>query len=239
MMQKLRRGGYDGRGVFRINSPDDLKDAFTAPSLVEELIPFKKEIAVIVARNSAGECKCFPVVEMQFNSEANLVEFLFSPADIDSRIQAEAQEIATRVAGSLKITGVLAVEMFLTDDHKILVNEIAPRPHNSGHHTIEANITSQYEQHLRAILGMPLGSTAVKSFAVMVNLLGEKNYEGPAVYEGIEKVLKMDGVYIHLYGKKFSRPFRKMGHVTITGDNRDDTIAKAHTVKKILRVISE
>ena len=239
VIQKIRKGGYDGRGVFRISSQADFRNAFDAPSIVEEIIPFKKEIAVIVARNINGECASFPVVEMEFNPEANLVEFLFSPADITNEIEIRAQKIAKKVANALEITGVLAVEMFLTVNDEILVNEIAPRPHNSGHHTIEANTTSQYEQHLRTILGLPLGKTDSILSAVMVNLLGEKNYEGHAVYKNIDQVLAMEGVYIHLYGKKFTRPFRKMGHVTITGKSMEEARRKAIEVKKLLKVISE
>ncbi len=235
-MQQLRRGGYDGKGVYRIVSVEDFANAFTQPSLVEKLIPVKKEIAVIVARNDSGDSVCYPAVDMDFNSEANLVELLLSPADITPETEKKVQAIPMQVADALKITGLLAVEMFLTDDHQILVNEIAPRPHHSGHHTIEANLTSQYEQHLRPILNLPLGKTDVTSHAVMVNLLGEKNYEGLASYKSIDEAMAITGVHIHLYGKKLTRPFRKMGHVTVTGKNRDETVAKALTVKKILKV---
>lgn len=239
VMQKLRKGGYDGKGVYRISSKGDIANAFDEPSIVEELISFRKEISVIVARNLKGECTSYPAVDMDFNPEANLVEFLFSPAELDKEIELKAQKIAKDVAESLKIVGLLAVEMFLTNDNQILVNEIAPRPHNSGHHTIEANVTSQYEQHLRTILGLPLGRTDSINHAVMVNLLGEKNYEGVAIYQSIDEVLAIEGVYIHLYGKKFTRPFRKMGHVTITGKSREEALSKALLVKKILKVISE
>jgi 5-(carboxyamino)imidazole ribonucleotide synthase len=176
---------------------------------------------------------------MEFNPEANLVEFLFAPADISPDTEKKAERIAMQVANALKIVGVLAVEMFLTSDGEILVNEIAPRPHNSGHHTIEANITSQYEQHLRSILGLPLGNTEMTIPSVMVNLLGEKNYEGIAVYDGIEKALALSGVYIHLYGKKFTRPFRKMGHVTVTAPTLNEAKEKALIVKRMLKVVSE
>jgi 5-(carboxyamino)imidazole ribonucleotide synthase len=239
VMQKMRKGGYDGKGVYRISSKTDIQNAFDAPSIIEELIPFKKEIAVIVARNNKNECSSFPAVDMEFNPEANLVEFLFSPADLPNDIETNAREIAMKVANALEIVGVLAVEMFITENNEILVNEIAPRPHNSGHHTIEGNITSQYEQHLRSILGMPLGETDTIMPAVMVNLLGEKNYDGPVYFKNIEETLAIDGVYIHLYGKKFTRPFRKMGHVTVTGKNIEEARTKAMKVKKLLKVISE
>ena len=239
VIQKIRKGGYDGRGVFRISTQADISDSFHAPSIVEEIIPFNKEIGVIVARNIQGECVCYPAVEMEFNSEANLVEFLSSPAEISNAIELKAQSIAKDVANALEIVGILAVEMFLTSDDNILVNEIAPRPHNSGHHTIEANVTSQYEQHLRMILGLPFGNTDKILPAVMVNLLGEKNFEGPVIYKNIEQVLSMEDVHIHLYGKKFTRPFRKMGHVTVTGKNMDEVRKKAIQVKELLKVISE
>ena len=239
LMQKIRTGGYDGRGVFKISSPADFANAFDAPSILEDLIPFRKEIAVIVARNSKGECTCFPAVDMEFNPEANLVEFLSSPANLTNEIKIKAQKIAIDVAQALKIIGILAVEMFLTENNELLVNEIAPRPHNSGHHTIEANLISQYEQHWRTILDLPLGKTDSILPAVMVNLLGEKNYDGPAIYLNIDQVLSMEGVYIHLYGKKFTRPFRKMGHVTVTDKSIEAARKKAIEIKKILRVISE
>ncbi len=239
VIQKIRQGGYDGKGVFRITSPDDFENAFDAPSILEKIIFFKKEISVIVSRNSNGECAAFPSVEMEFNPELNLVEFLFSPADINQQIEIKAQKLAVEVANALQIVGVLAVEMFLTESNELLVNEIAPRPHNSGHHTIEANTTSQFEQHLRTILGLPLGNTDTLFPSVMVNLLGEKNYEGQAVYQNLDQVLDMEGVYIHLYGKKFTRPFRKMGHVTVKGKTIEEAKMKAMEVKKLLRVISE
>ena len=176
---------------------------------------------------------------MEFNPEVNLVEFLFSPADINQQIEIKAQKLAVEVANALQIVGVLAVEMFLTESDELLVNEIAPRPHNSGHHTIEANTTSQFEQHLRTILGLPLGNTDTLFPSVMVNLLGEKNYEGPAIYQNLDKVLAMEGVYVHLYGKKFTRSFRKMGHVTVKGKTIEEAKKKAMEVKKLLKVISE
>jgi 5-(carboxyamino)imidazole ribonucleotide synthase len=238
-MQKLRKGGYDGKGVFRISSTADIENSFDAPSVIEKLIPFEKEISVIVARKINGETLCFPPVEMDFNTEANLVEFLYSPAELDKKTETKAYEIASRLANTLSIVGILAVEMFLTPEKELLVNEIAPRPHNSGHHTIEANMTSQYEQLLRAILDLPLGKTDVTCNAVMINLLGEKNYEGRAVYQSFEEAMKMEGVYIHLYGKKNTRPYRKMGHVTVTGKNKEDAKRKALTIKNILKVTAE
>lgn len=236
--QKLRKGGYDGKGVSKLVSPHHLEKAFDAPSVLERLVDFEKELAVIVARSESGEVKCFPVVECEFNPEANLVEYLFSPANIKKNIEKEALRIATLVAEKLEIVGLLAVELFLTKDGKILVNEIAPRPHNSGHHTIEGNVTSQFEQHLRAILNLPLGDTAIVKAGVMVNLLGDFGYEGAAVYQGLEDVLKFSGVYVHLYGKSATKPFRKMGHVTVVDDDILKARQKARLVKSTLKVIA-
>jgi 5-(carboxyamino)imidazole ribonucleotide synthase len=235
-VQKLRKDGYDGRGVYKVKSKADLENAFDAPSIVEDFVDFEKEIAVIVARNEDGEVKTFPCVEMEFNPDANLVEFLISPSTLPVEVLKEADRIAVQIADALKITGVLAVEMFLTKDGKILVNELAPRPHNSGHHSIEGNVTSQFEQHLRAIFNLPLGDTQAMGHAVMINLLGEKGYEGLAEYEGMEEALKSRGVYVHLYGKKFTKPFRKMGHVTVVNENRDEAIAIARSVQKTIKV---
>ncbi|HIY74743.1 MAG TPA: 5-(carboxyamino)imidazole ribonucleotide synthase, partial [Candidatus Sphingobacterium stercorigallinarum] len=203
-IQKIRKDGYDGKGVKRIESAADFEGAFDQLSIVEELIDFEKEIAVIVARNDRGEVSTFPMVEMEFNPEANLVEFLISPSTFSEEIQQRAEQIAVKIANDLQIVGLLAVEMFLTPDGEILVNELAPRPHNSGHHSIEGNVTSQFAQHLRSIFNLPLGNTAVRSNAVMVNLLGETGFQGLARYEGIEQALAIPGVYVHLYGKKYT-----------------------------------
>lgn len=236
--QKARKAGYDGKGVQKLRSADDIEKAFDEPSVLEQFIDFEKEISVIVARSASGEINHFPPVEQEFNAEANLVEFLFSPAMISKDIEEKAIATARQVAEKLQIIGILAVELFLTKDGQVLVNEVAPRPHNSGHHTIEANLVSQYEQHLRAILNMPLGATTIKMPAVMVNLLGEKGFEGRAKYEGLDKVLKMEGVSIHLYGKKFTKPFRKMGHVTILAPDLASAREKAHLVQQTLKVIA-
>lgn len=237
-MQKLRKGGYDGRGVTKLRQSSAIENAFDAPSVLEKLIDFEKEIAVIAARNVSGEINLFPAVEMEFNPEANLVEFLFAPAVIPSEIENKAQEIARTIVEKTGIVGVLAIEFFVTKSGEVLVNEMAPRPHNSGHHTIEANYTSQYEQHLRAILNLPLGSTKQVQAAVMINLLGEPNYEGNAYYQGLEEVLKEEGVFVHLYGKKTTKSFRKMGHVTILHDSLEIAKDKALFVKNKLKVIA-
>lgn len=236
--QKLRTGGYDGKGVVKLGHPNKIDHAFDTPCVLERLVDFDKEISVIVARNESGETKCFPAVECEFNPEANLVEFLFSPASIKKNIEKEAYLIATKVAEKLGIVGILAVELFLTKDGLILVNEIAPRPHNSGHHTIEANSVSQFEQHLRAILNLPLGDTSIIKPGVMVNLLGEKGFEGPAKYEGLQDIIKYKGVYVHLYGKKTTKPFRKMGHITVVDDDIRLAKKKAISVKDTIRVVS-
>ena len=214
-MQKLRTGGYDGKGVTPFRNEADLEHAFDAPSVLEEMVRFEKELAVIVARNASGELRVFPLVEMEFNSEANLVEFIFSPANVSVEVAHEAAEIAKNIVEQLDHVGLLAVELFLTEMGQLLVNEVAPRPHNSGHHTIEACYTSQYAQHMRAILNLPLGDTALRSAGVMINLLGEKGFTGTAKYEGLEEVLSTQGAFVHLYGKEETKPFRKMGHITI------------------------
>ncbi|RZK75769.1 MAG: 5-(carboxyamino)imidazole ribonucleotide synthase [Pedobacter sp.] len=237
-MLKLRRDGYDGKGVMKIENLYDVENAFDGPCLIEELVDFEKEIAVIVSRNSNGDVKTFPMVEMEFNPEANLVEFLISPSTYPADVQEKAEKIAQQIAAALNITGLLAVEMFITKDGEILVNELAPRPHNSGHHTIEGNFVSQFEQHLRSICNLPLGDTRSRSNAVMINLLGEKGHDGIAKYQGLEKILAIDGVYVHLYGKKYTKPFRKMGHVTVVDQNRENAIEKANFVKQTLKVIS-
>jgi len=235
---KQRKDGYDGKGVMKINNVADIDQAFESPSLIEELIDFDKEIAIIVSRNSNGDVKTFPMVEMEFNAEANLVEFLISPSTYPDDIQERAEKIALHIATALNITGILAVEMFVTKDGNILVNELAPRPHNSGHQTIEGNYVSQFEQHLRSIFNLPLGDTRSITNAVMINLLGEKGHDGLAKYDGLEKIMAIDGVYIHLYGKKYTKPFRKMGHVTIVDQNRDHAIEKARFIQQTLKVIS-
>lgn len=237
-MLKLRRGGYDGKGVVKLKTAEDINTAFDGPCVLEELIDFSMEISVIVSRNRLGEISHFPVVEMEFNPKANLVEFLCSPARISEEQEVRAVEIARKVIDKLGLIGLLAVEMFITKQGDILVNEIAPRPHNSGHQTIEGNVTSQYAQHLRAIMGLPPGDTSTVRPAVMINLLGEEGHSGEAHYLGIEEVMKWPGVYVHLYGKKMTKPFRKMGHVTITAEHLQEAIQLSKKVQRTLKVIS-
>ncbi len=238
IVQKIRTGGYDGKGVKIIRNTNELKSAFEEPSIIEECIAFEKELSIIVARNQSGQIKCFDAVECEFNSEANLVEFLFSPANISRDIENNAKQIATDLIEKLGMVGLLAVEFFLTKDGQLLINEIAPRPHNSGHHTIEIARCSQFEQHLRAILDLPLGDTTLHSAGAMVNLIGEKSYEGPVYYEGLDEILALDGVHPHIYGKSITKPFRKMGHVTISAPKIEQVRLIAARVKTLIKVKS-
>ncbi len=237
-IHKLGREGYDGRGVQRIADATELEKAFDAPGVLEKLVNFEKELSVIVARNLQGQVVTYPVVELVFHPEANLVEYLFAPASITNEAAEKARQIAIEVVEKLDMIGLLAVEMFLEKDGNILVNEIAPRTHNSGHHTIESNFTSQFEQHLRAVLNLPLGATANKIPAAMVNLLGEEGHTGHARYEGLNKVLAVEGVHVHLYGKKITKPFRKMGHVTVIDHDMARLKEKALFIKENLKVIA-
>ncbi|NRB52231.1 MAG: 5-(carboxyamino)imidazole ribonucleotide synthase [Saprospiraceae bacterium] len=238
-VQKSRTAGYDGKGVALIKDESSLSKLLPGASLIEELVDIQKELSVVAARNERGEIATFPLVEMEFNEEANLVEFLLCPARVASEVEAEADQLARKVIEAFDICGLLAVELFWTKSGDILVNEVAPRPHNSGHHTIESCLTSQFQQHLRGVLNLPLGSTKATSPAVMLNLLGEPGHTGPAYYQGFEDCLAIDGVYIHLYGKAITKPFRKMGHITVLGERVEDAIAKAMKVKGMLKVISQ
>lgn len=235
-VNKLATGGYDGRGVQIIRSEADMQKAFDAPGFLENLVDFEKELAVIVGRNAKGEIRTFPTVEMAFHPEKNLVEYLFSPANISEAIEEEAQLLAKDLIQKLDMVGLLAIEMFLTKDGRLLVNEIAPRTHNSGHQTIEGNVTSQFEQHIRSILDWSLGETSTVLPSAMVNVLGEDGFTGEAKYEGMDQVLKTDGVHVHLYGKKLTKPFRKMGHITITDTDIDRLKEKVNFVKSQLKV---
>lgn len=236
---KLSRDGYDGRGVQRIATVADVVKAFDAPGVLEKAVDFEKELAVIVARNESGEVLTFPTVEMVFHPELNLVEYLFAPAAISAEVEEQAQTIARQVAEAYGIVGLLAVELFLDKQGNVLINEVAPRPHNSGHHTIRANRTSQFEQHWRAILNLPLGDTTAHGPAAMVNLLGEPGHTGPATYEGLDTLLAMPGVSPFFYGKAQTRPGRKMGHITVLDSSLEALREKAVTVKNSIRVITE
>ncbi|MFD0993289.1 5-(carboxyamino)imidazole ribonucleotide synthase [Tenacibaculum geojense] len=236
---KSARFGYDGNGVKVIKKVSDLDHLPTAECIAEKLIPFKNELAVIVARNKSGEIKTYPVVEMEFHPEANQVEYVICPARIDESVAKKAREIALKVADAFDFVGLLAVEMFQTQNDEILVNEVAPRTHNSGHYSIEASYTNQFEQHLRSILNLPLGNTNSKVAGIMVNLVGEEGYTGDVIYENIEKIIAIDGVTPHIYGKKTTKPFRKMGHVTIVHENINNAREIAQQVKETVRVISK
>ncbi|SFS54668.1 5-(carboxyamino)imidazole ribonucleotide synthase [Lutibacter maritimus] len=236
---KSAQFGYDGTGVKIVKTKNDLEVLTDTECIIEELIPFKNELAVIVARNKNGEIKTYPVVEMEFHPEANQVEYVICPARISDDVALKARNIALKVAESFQHIGLLAVEMFQTADDQILVNEVAPRTHNSGHYSIEASYTSQFEQHLRSILNLPLGNTDSKVAGIMVNLVGEEGFSGDVVYENMEEILKMDGVTPHIYGKKQTRPFRKMGHVTVVNNNLAEARKIAEIVKNTIRVISK
>lgn len=235
---KCAQFGYDGNGVKIVRSTIDLVNLPEVECIAEQMVPFKNELAVIVARSVSGEVKTYPVVEMEFHPEANQVEYVICPARIDEKVAQKATEIALKVSEAFNHVGLLAVEMFQTEEDEILVNEVAPRPHNSGHYSIEASYTSQFENHLRAILNLPLGTTDSKVAGIMVNLVGEEGFSGQVVYENIEKIMAIDGVTPHIYGKRETRPFRKMGHVTIVNENMVDARKIAEEVKNSLRVIS-
>lgn len=236
---KRAQFGYDGTGVKVVRAHSDLHNLPNVECIVEDLIPFKNELSVIVARNVKGDVKVYPIVEMEFHPEANQVEYVICPARVSKDVALKAELIALKASAAFEHVGLLAVEMFQTEDDEILINEVAPRPHNSGHHTIESNYTSQFEQHLRAILNLPLGKTDSKVGGIMVNLVGAEGYSGDVVYEHIEDIMKMEGVTPHIYGKKQTRPFRKMGHVTIV--NKDLSLARkiAEEVKNTIKVISK
>jgi 5-(carboxyamino)imidazole ribonucleotide synthase len=232
-------GGYDGKGVQVIKNSQTLDVLPDCPCITEDLVAFKNELAVIVVRNPSAQVKTYPVVEMEFHPQANQVEYVICPARIDDKVAAKARSIAIQVSKAFEHVGLLAVEMFQTNDDQIIVNEVAPRPHNSGHYSIEASYTNQFEQHIRAILDLPLGNTASKVGGIMVNLVGEQNHTGDVAYQNIEEIMAMDGVTPHIYGKKQTRPFRKMGHVTIVNQNIDTAREIAQQVKQRIKVISK
>jgi len=235
---KCTEFGYDGNGVKVIRHISDLDNLANVECIAEEMVPFKNELAVIVCRNPSGEIKTYPVVEMEFHPEANQVEYVICPARINEKVAEKARAIALNVSEKFNHVGLLAVEMFQTEDDEILVNEVAPRPHNSGHYSIEASYTSQFENHLRAILDLPLGNTDSKVAGIMVNLVGSEGFSGDVIYENIEKILGWNGVTPHIYGKKQTRPFRKMGHVTIVNEDINEARRIAEKVKNTIRVIS-
>ena len=235
---KKTKFGYDGFGVKILKSVDDIDSLPETEMIIEDLIPFDKELSVIVSRNVSGEIKCYDTVEMEFNKNSNQVEFVISPARIENKVNKYAKELAIKISESLDCIGLLAVEMFLYGE-KILVNEIAPRPHNSGHFSIEACDSSQFQQHLRSILNLKLGETNHKGTAIMLNLVGQENHNGNVIYQNLEKVFECKSANLHLYGKKETRPNRKMGHITIICDKFEDAYAKAKFLKNIVKVKSK
>ena len=231
--------GYDGYGVSIVHSNKELEEIKPGPCLIEEVVKFKKELSVIICRRPQGETVNYPVIESEFHPTTNQVEYVLCPARISTKAAKKAVEIALKTAEAYGQIGLLTVELFLISDEEILVNEVAPRPHNSGHFSIEASYTCQFEQHIRAVLDLPLGKTDSKIAGVMVNLVGAEGHAGPVYYKNIDQILAIDGVIPHIYGKKETRPFRKMGHVTII--NPELSIARkiAAQVKDILSVISK
>lgn len=235
IVQKLRRGGYDGKGVKVLRSAAD--ERFDAPCVLEQAVDIRKELSVIVARNASGEVKTFPVVEAVFDPVANLVDHLLAPADIPADVATTAASVAIQVVEAMDFVGLLAVELFWSAGGEILVNEVAPRTHNSGHHTIEANRTSQFEQHLRAVLDLPLGDTScIHPVGAMVNLVGGPDAHGTPVYEGLGSALAMPGIHPHIYGKSAVKPFRKMGHITITGHDRAEVESHIQRLRETVTV---
>lgn len=236
---KSSTGGYDGKGVSLIKTDEQIDGLPDVECIAEDLVDFETEIAVIVVRNVSGDIKTYPVVEMEFHPEANQVEYVLCPARISDSIANKARDLAHLVSSKFEHVGILAIEMFVTKTGDVLVNEVAPRPHNSGHFSIEGSFTNQFEQHLRAVLDLPLGSTENKSNAVMVNLVGAEGHTGDVVYEGIETIMGLPGVTPHIYGKKQTRPFRKMGHVTIIHSQLNEARSIAEQVKSNIKVISK
>ncbi|WP_084417706.1 5-(carboxyamino)imidazole ribonucleotide synthase [Chrysiogenes arsenatis] len=236
LVQKIRRGGYDGRGVVILRDASELHRALNGPSLLERCVPLAKELAVMVARTKSGEVRTYPVAEMIFDSRSNALDILLAPARIDDQLASRARSLAKQTAEACGAVGIFGVEMFLTQDGDILVNEVAPRPHNSGHYTIEACRTSQYEQHLRAISGLPLGLTDQHTPAAMINLVGEPDAHGQPLVEGLAEALALPGVSVHLYGKREVRPFRKMGHAVAVDPDPEKALAVARTIKHIIKI---
>lgn len=239
VVQKACKGGYDGKGVFLLKTRDDLSNMIKAPSFFEKYIPFEREIAVMVARNKKGQVKTYPVVDMLFDDKTNMCDITMCPSTIGVSLREKAKDLAQKAVEAIDGVGIFGVEMFVTKDGEILINELAPRPHNSGHYTIEGCITSQYEQYLRAIMNLPLGSVDIVKPSVMINLFGEEGYSGKVEVENFDKALEIEGVNIHLYGKKETKPNRKMGHITVLDDDLEKALEKAKKAKSLLKIISK
>ena len=233
---KKTKFGYDGYGVKILKSEKDLENLPESEFIIEKMIPFEKELATTIARNERGEIEIFPIVEMMFNEISNQVEFVICPAQIDDILIEKAKQVALSVSNSFKQVGLLAVEMFLTKSGEILVNEVAPRPHNSAHYSIENCINSQFDQHINSILNLPLGCSKSNVYAIMANLVGSKGFSGDVVYEGIEEALKYDNVKIHIYGKKKTKPNRKMGHITVIDNDLKEGLSKAKKIKELIKI---
>ena len=236
IIQKARKGGYDGKGVALLKDKDDLQNALPGETFIEELVDIKKELAVMVSRNIEGQIACYPVVEMLFDDRVNICDIVIAPAKVDSKIEEAARKMSIDSIEALDGVGIFGVELFLTNNDELLVNEIAPRPHNSGHYTVEACATSQFEQIIRAVTNLPLGSTKLITPAAMVNLLGEEGFTGEPVIEGIHDTLEIDGLSFHFYSKKETKPFRKMGHITVLDDTVDGALEKVEKAKEILKI---
>ncbi len=237
-VHKIGEGGYDGKGVQIIKEPSEFSKGFNAPAVLEKMVNVEKEIAVIVCVNQKGETAIFPPAEMLFDPILNLLDYQVSPARVNEKVLWKAEAIALKVAKSLQSPGLFAVELFVDQEQNVWVNETAPRVHNSGHHTIEGNFSSQYDMLWRIILNYPLGNTKPILPAAIVNLLGAPSYSGNAIYEGLEEILKIENVFVHLYGKKETKPGRKMGHVTILSNDYQELIFQANKIKQKLRIIS-
>jgi 5-(carboxyamino)imidazole ribonucleotide synthase len=235
---KSRKGGYDGRGVAVVQNREMLEALPKQACLVESLIPIERELACVCARNPSGEIAIYPVVGMEFHPEANQVEVVHLPSGADRILEVQIEELSRKILESLDHVGLLAIEFFAARDGRILINEMAPRPHNSGHLFNQAAVCSQFEMHLRAILDLPLGSTRCDKAAAMINLVGAEGHSGAVVYKGLEAVLSEPDAHIELYGKNQTRPFRKMGHITVLADSLDEVLTKARRFQSILKVES-
>jgi 5-(carboxyamino)imidazole ribonucleotide synthase len=237
-VHKIATGGYDGKGVQVIKTVADIDKAFDAPSVLEKMVNIQKEIAMIIAVSNTGETVLYPPVDMVFDPMLNLLDYQISPADLPERILWKVEAIAIAVVKNLKSAGIFAVELFVDTAGEVYVNETAPRVHNSGHHTIEANYSSQFDMLWRVMLNYPLGNPDHILPAAIVNLVGAEGYSGPAKYEGLTEVMQMDNVFVHIYGKEQTRPGRKMGHITIISKEKQDLIYKANRIKNELKIIS-
>ncbi|MBL0057233.1 MAG: 5-(carboxyamino)imidazole ribonucleotide synthase [Chitinophagaceae bacterium] len=237
-VHKIGMGGYDGRGVEIIRNAEEISRAFDAPGVLEKMVRIKKELSIIIAANDKGETAMYPAVDMVFDNKLNVLEYQISPAELPEKVLWKAQAIARKVVKDLDSPGIFAIELFVDENDQVFVNETAPRVHNSGHHTIEAHFSSQFDMLWRIMLGYPLGNPAAITPAAIVNLLGAEGHSGEAVYEGLEEILRIENVFVHIYGKKETRPGRKMGHVTILSKEKQELIHQANRIRHNLKVVS-